>query len=174
MVAQFVPVVLASADARNDAYLVVAGVGGEFLGTFHQSAAVALMLVLVGFAFVPDCDLRTVDVEFADQRRVLELRANRIVREPKPTEADEEVLLEVLERDEVFGAATGVVGHHVEFDVVRVLVVHPGLATADTLTLPAVLIHALAGQLSQVRFPDAGVNEVRRNVSLDALEARIA
>jgi len=44
-----------------------------------------------------DTDLTAVDVEFADDGRLVEFPPNRVVGESEPTESDQQVILEVLE-----------------------------------------------------------------------------
>ena len=75
MVAELLLVVLSNTTTGDHAHRVVADVVGEFLGAFHQAAAV--VPALVGLSFTADGDFRAVDVKFSDQRRVLEFRLNR-------------------------------------------------------------------------------------------------
>jgi len=108
------------------------------------------MLPVAGAA---DGDLAAVHVEFADQRGVLKLAADRVVLgagraglvgreggEPQATEPDEQVADGVFEGDEVFRPAAGLVGEHVEFHVVGVrvgvVVAHLAGARISRWTIP--------------------------------------
>ena len=133
------------------------------------------VLVLVGIRLgsVADADLTAVDVQFPDDGRAVEFPPHRVVGKPEPTEANQQVVLEILDTDKVFRAAGNLVGHHIEVGTLGGSVAMADLPTADAVTRPAVVFEALASELPEIRLPDAALDVIGWNVSLDALEARV-